>query len=90
LDLQGPDFSDSRDPIFSDFRDRFEILGSRIGSLKRLKKNLHYYVVGYSQIRDNRGILIRDGRLSATNPSCNKKEVMIKVDHFLYALATHT
>jgi len=48
MDLQGSDFSDSRDPIFSDFRNpiiislilgtRFEILGTRIGSLKRLKK----------------------------------------------------
>ena len=28
----------SRDPIFSYSRDRFEILGTRIGSLKRLKK----------------------------------------------------
>jgi len=46
--FQGPDFSDFRDPIFSDIRDpiiifydsrdRFEILGTRIGSLKHLKK----------------------------------------------------
>jgi len=35
-------FSDFRDPviIFSDSRDRFEILGTRIGSLKHLKKLL--------------------------------------------------
>jgi len=43
MDLRGPDFSDSRDPIFSEFRNpmiifndlgtRFKILGTRIGSL---------------------------------------------------------
>jgi len=41
MDLYGPDFSDSRDPIFSDFRDPmicYLNLGTRIGSLKRLKK----------------------------------------------------
>ena len=51
MDPQRPDLSDSRDPIFSDFRDpmiifsdswdptfNFSILGTRIGSLKRLKK----------------------------------------------------
>ena len=53
MDLWGPGFSDSRDPIFSDSGDpislilgtrfslilgtRFEILGTRIGSLKHLK-----------------------------------------------------
>jgi len=36
MDLQGPDFSDSRDPIFLILGTRFEILGTRIGSLKRL------------------------------------------------------
>jgi len=40
MDLWGPDFSDSRDPIFSDFRDPISVLGTRIGSLKRLKKTL--------------------------------------------------
>jgi len=50
MDLWGPDFYDSRDPIFSDFRDPMiifsdsrdpiSVLGTRIGSLKRLKKTL--------------------------------------------------
>ena len=53
MDQKGPDFSDSRDPIFSDFRDPMiifshsmdtifnyrKILESRIGCLKRIKKN---------------------------------------------------
>jgi len=47
MDL-GPDFSDSKDPIFSDSgdpmiifsdsREPFSILGPRVGSLKHLKK----------------------------------------------------
>ena len=48
MDLLGPDLSDSKNPIFSDFRDpmiifadsRVQIFNS-IGSLKRLKKTLH-------------------------------------------------
>jgi len=41
MDLKGPDFSDFRDPIFSEFSlTRFEIMGTRIGSLKRLEKKL--------------------------------------------------
>jgi len=50
MDLKGRDLSDSRDPDISDFRDpmiifvipgtRFSILGTRIGSSKRLKKNM--------------------------------------------------
>jgi len=48
MDLEGLDISDSWDPIFFDFRDPmiifsdsnsfFSILGTRIGSLKHLKK----------------------------------------------------
>jgi len=42
MDLQGPDFSDCRKPIFSDFRDpmiiSYDSLGTRIGLLKHLKK----------------------------------------------------
>jgi len=45
MDLKGPDFSDSRDLIFSNFRDLMIIsliLRTRIGSLKHLKKTLVY------------------------------------------------
>jgi len=50
MDLQGPDFSDSRDPIiiFSDFRDRILILGTRIGSLKHHKKTTNRFLLSNS------------------------------------------
>jgi len=42
MDLQGPDFSDSRDPMIISLilGTRFLIQGTRIGSLKRLNKTL--------------------------------------------------
>jgi len=49
MDLQGPDFSDSRDSIFSDSRDPMIIFADsgatfhgRYGSLKRLLKKPGY------------------------------------------------
>jgi len=47
MDLQGPDFSDSRDPIFSDFRDRMIILSdSRAGLFLRKILGTGYGSVG--------------------------------------------
>jgi len=48
MDLQRPDFSDSRDPIFLILGTRFSILGSRIGSLKHLKNTLDYRAIEFS------------------------------------------